>query len=68
MIGVHKTSITKMFASGASALVDQICTVLKIPPPMQETKDNDELEAEIRKLDPKDRAKVLRFIREFVID
>ena len=66
-IGVHKTAITKMFAADASALVDLICSVLGIPQPMRPANPDDELDATIDALDPDERAKVLKFIRDFVL-
>jgi hypothetical protein len=66
VIGVHRTAITKMFGADSSALVDPICETLGLGPPMTPSGPSDELTVEISKLNAKDRAKVLKFIREFL--
>ncbi len=66
-LGVHKTAMTKMFQAESSALVDGLCELLRIPPPMQEVApDRDELEGEVRGLSHDERAKVLKFIRDIL--
>lgn len=62
-IRVHKTAITKMFKAQSSALVDPICSVLRIDPPMIENRDADELSTMIGKLDDSQRIKALDILK-----
>lgn len=61
-IGVHKTAITTMFRAQASKLVNEICRILKIGPPMAE-RVGDDLDDFIQKLSDEKRERALAILK-----
>lgn len=66
-IGVHKTAITKMFKAHASKLVEPVCRVLRLDPPMQEATPDPTAVALVRRLSPDQQDEVEEFVRRYIL-
>ena len=66
-IGVHKTAITKMFQAQSSALVEDVCRVLSIDPPLVAAAPDEPVIALVRGLSDEQKVDVLDFIRRHIL-
>lgn len=62
-----RTAITKLWKADASSLVDDICTVLGIEPPMMEISPEPEVVTMVRNLPEDKQHDVLDFINRFLL-
>lgn len=64
---VHKTAITKMFQAQSSKLVERICTILEIDPPMIATPAKQDAFIELAaKVPEENRAVVSEILKRFI--
>lgn len=62
-----RTAITKMWKAESSALVDDICAVLKIDPPLVEAQPGTETVDMVRRLPESDQRDVADFVRKYIL-
>ena len=62
-----QSGISKMFLAESSALVDDICEVLGLDPPMVEHRVDPEVVRLVRELNDQQQRDVIRFIDDFIL-